>query len=137
MAAGQERRFRNPHAIFILTKLHFREWNNHNANIITCPVPDVKHMRQLCSHGVSKRIVTSSLNPAFSPRRRRIVHRPLENPDGLGLRWQAEYDTAFTPESAILPRRYRAISTHSFMSPVVHPKMIWASQSSALRATSI
>ena len=42
MTAGQEGRFRNPHAVFILTELHFREWNNHNADIITCPAPDVK-----------------------------------------------------------------------------------------------
>ena len=42
MAAGQERRFRNPHAIFVLTELHFREWNDHNTNIITRPPPDVK-----------------------------------------------------------------------------------------------
>ena len=42
MTAGQERRFRNPHAIFVLTELHFREWNDHNADIITPLVPDVK-----------------------------------------------------------------------------------------------
>ena len=32
VAAGQQGGFGNPHAVFILTKLHFREWNDHNGS---------------------------------------------------------------------------------------------------------
>lgn len=42
VTAGQERGFGNPHAVFILTQLHFRERNNHNARKLTCSLPDVK-----------------------------------------------------------------------------------------------
>lgn len=42
VAAGQERRFGNPYAVFILTKLHFREWNDHSAHIITRRASGVK-----------------------------------------------------------------------------------------------
>jgi len=31
VASGQETGFGNPNAIFVLTHLHFREWNDHNA----------------------------------------------------------------------------------------------------------
>jgi hypothetical protein len=31
VAAGEQRRFGNPHAVFILTELHFREWNDHSS----------------------------------------------------------------------------------------------------------
>jgi hypothetical protein len=42
VAAGQQRGFGNPHAIFILTELHFREWNDHNGHKLTCFALDVK-----------------------------------------------------------------------------------------------
>jgi hypothetical protein len=42
VAAGQQGGFGNPHAVFILTELHFREWNNHNGNKVTCFALDVK-----------------------------------------------------------------------------------------------
>lgn len=42
VAAGQQGGFGNPHAVFVLTKLHFREWNDHNGNKVTCFASDVK-----------------------------------------------------------------------------------------------
>ena len=42
VAAGQPGGFGNPHAIFILTELHFREWNDHNGHKVTCSALDVK-----------------------------------------------------------------------------------------------
>jgi hypothetical protein len=42
VAAGQQGGFGNPHAIFILPELHFREWNDHNGHKVTCSVLDVK-----------------------------------------------------------------------------------------------
>ena len=42
MAAGQQGGFGNPHAVFVLTKLHFREWNDHNRHKVTCFALDVK-----------------------------------------------------------------------------------------------
>ncbi|MGA2181113.1 MAG: hypothetical protein ABSH15_16220 [Verrucomicrobiota bacterium] len=42
MAAGQQGGFGNPHAIFILTELHFREWNDHNGHKVTSSASDVK-----------------------------------------------------------------------------------------------
>ena len=42
VTTGQERGFGNPHAVFILTQLHFRERNNHNGRKLTCSLPDVK-----------------------------------------------------------------------------------------------
>ena len=42
VTAGQERGFGNPHAVFILAQLHFRERNNHNGRKLTCSLPDVK-----------------------------------------------------------------------------------------------
>ena len=42
MTTGQQQRFGNPHAVFILTKLHFRERNNHGGRKLTCSMPDVK-----------------------------------------------------------------------------------------------
>ena len=42
VAAGEQRRFGNPHAVFILTELHFRERNNHGSRKLTCSMPDVK-----------------------------------------------------------------------------------------------
>lgn len=42
MAARQQRRFGNPHAVFILPELHFREWNDHNAVTVTRSASGVK-----------------------------------------------------------------------------------------------
>jgi len=42
MTTWQQRRFGDPHAVFILANLHFRERNNHSAYRLTCPIPDVK-----------------------------------------------------------------------------------------------
>ena len=42
VAAGQQGGLGNPHAIFILTELHFREWNDHNGHKVTCSALDVK-----------------------------------------------------------------------------------------------
>lgn len=42
VAAGQERRFRNPNAVFVLTKSHFRERNNHGAATVTRQATAVK-----------------------------------------------------------------------------------------------
>ena len=42
MAAGQQGGLGNPHPAFILTKLHFREWNDHNGHKVTCFALDVK-----------------------------------------------------------------------------------------------
>ena len=42
MAAGQEAGLGNPHAVFILTELHFRERNNHDGRKLTCSMTDVK-----------------------------------------------------------------------------------------------
>jgi hypothetical protein len=42
VAAGQQRRFGNPHAVFVLSELNFREWNNHNGSKIAYLAPDVK-----------------------------------------------------------------------------------------------
>jgi len=42
VAAGQQGGFGNPYAIFILTELHFRRWNDHNGHKITCFASDVK-----------------------------------------------------------------------------------------------
>jgi hypothetical protein len=38
----QQDGFRNPHAIFILPKLHFGQWNNHDGFIVACFLRDVK-----------------------------------------------------------------------------------------------
>jgi len=42
VAARQQSGFGNPHAIFILTELHFRKWNDHNGHKVTSSAPDVK-----------------------------------------------------------------------------------------------
>ncbi len=42
VATGQQGGLGNPQAIFILTELHFREWNNHNGHNITGFASDVK-----------------------------------------------------------------------------------------------
>jgi hypothetical protein len=42
MAAGKQRRFCNPHAVFIPPDLHFREWNDHGAATVTRPAAAVK-----------------------------------------------------------------------------------------------
>ncbi len=42
MATGQQGGFGNPHAVFILSKLHFREWNDHSGHKVTCFGSDVK-----------------------------------------------------------------------------------------------
>jgi hypothetical protein len=42
VAAGQQNRFGNPDAVFILTELHFREWNDHDGHKITRFALDVK-----------------------------------------------------------------------------------------------
>ena len=42
VAARQQSGFGNPNAVFILTKLHFREWNDHNGHKVTRFVLDVK-----------------------------------------------------------------------------------------------
>jgi hypothetical protein len=42
MTTGQQRRFGDPHAVFILTNLHFRERNNHNECKLTWIRSDVK-----------------------------------------------------------------------------------------------
>ncbi len=42
VTAGQERRFGDPHAVFILTKLNFREWNDHSGRIVTRRAAGVK-----------------------------------------------------------------------------------------------
>jgi|GEM_PF-1587790 hypothetical protein len=42
VAAGQQGGFGNPHAVFILSKLHLREWNDHNGHHVTCFALDVK-----------------------------------------------------------------------------------------------
>jgi hypothetical protein len=42
VAAGQQGGFGNPHAIFILTELHFRKWNDHNGHKVTSSASDVK-----------------------------------------------------------------------------------------------
>jgi hypothetical protein len=42
VAAGQQGGFGNPHAIFILTELHFREWNDHSGHTLARFVLDVK-----------------------------------------------------------------------------------------------
>jgi hypothetical protein len=38
----QQRRFGNPHAVFILSQLHFGERNNHGAATLTRPPTFVK-----------------------------------------------------------------------------------------------
>jgi hypothetical protein len=42
VAAGQQGGFRNPHAVFILTQLHFGKWNNHGGLTAACFLPGVK-----------------------------------------------------------------------------------------------
>jgi len=42
VAAGQQGGFGNPDAVFILTELHFREWNDHNGHKVTSSASDVK-----------------------------------------------------------------------------------------------
>ena len=42
VTTGQQQRFGDPYAVFILTELHFRERNNHNGCKLTCSMPDVK-----------------------------------------------------------------------------------------------
>jgi hypothetical protein len=42
VAAGQQGGFGNPDAVFILTELHFREWNDHNGHKLTRFALDVK-----------------------------------------------------------------------------------------------
>ena len=42
VATGQQGGFGNPDAVFILTKLHFREWNDHNGHKLTRFASDVK-----------------------------------------------------------------------------------------------
>ena len=42
VTTGQQRRFGNPNAVFILTNLHFRERHNHGGGKLTCPRLDVK-----------------------------------------------------------------------------------------------
>lgn len=42
VATGQQGGFGNPHAVFILSELHFREWNNHNGHKLTRFALDVK-----------------------------------------------------------------------------------------------
>jgi hypothetical protein len=42
MAAGQQTGLGNPHAVFVLSELHFGEWNNHRGQILTWPAVVVK-----------------------------------------------------------------------------------------------
>ena len=42
VTTGQQQRFGDPYAVFIPTKLHFRERNNHDGRKLTCSMPDVK-----------------------------------------------------------------------------------------------
>ena len=42
VATGQQDGFGNPDAVFILTELHFREWNDHNGHKVTRFASDVK-----------------------------------------------------------------------------------------------
>jgi hypothetical protein len=42
VATGQQSGFRNPHAVFIQTELHFRKWNDHNGHNLTRFALDVK-----------------------------------------------------------------------------------------------
>ena len=42
VTTGQQGGFGNPDAVFILTELHFREWNDHNGCTVTCFALDVK-----------------------------------------------------------------------------------------------
>ena len=42
VATGQQRRSGDPHAVFILTKLNFREWNDHSGRIVTRRASGVK-----------------------------------------------------------------------------------------------
>jgi hypothetical protein len=42
VATGQQGGFGNPDAVFILSELHFRKWNNHNTHMLTRFGLDVK-----------------------------------------------------------------------------------------------
>lgn len=42
VTAGEQIGFGNPHAVFISTELHFREWNNHSAVTIARRASGVK-----------------------------------------------------------------------------------------------
>ena len=42
VAAGQQRRFRNPYPVLVAPHLNFRDGNNHPGNSLTRPNADVK-----------------------------------------------------------------------------------------------
>jgi hypothetical protein len=42
VTAGQQGGLGNPHTVFILTELYFREWNDHNGHKVTSSASDVK-----------------------------------------------------------------------------------------------
>ncbi len=42
VAAGQQSGFGNPDAVFILSELHFRKWNDHSDHKVPCFALDVK-----------------------------------------------------------------------------------------------
>jgi hypothetical protein len=43
MTAGQQRGFGNPHAVFILSKIDFRQWNNHRGIKLTHAALSANH----------------------------------------------------------------------------------------------
>jgi hypothetical protein len=53
--------FGNPHAIFILTELHFREWNDHNGLKVTFSASDVKEA--MFPRHTGPRLNPSTFNP--------------------------------------------------------------------------
>jgi hypothetical protein len=42
VTTGQEAAFGNPDTVFVLTKLHFRKWNDHNAAMVARRLSGVK-----------------------------------------------------------------------------------------------
>ncbi|MGA3284159.1 MAG: hypothetical protein ABSD57_06855 [Verrucomicrobiota bacterium] len=75
--------------------------------------------------------LTSSLIPAFSPRRRRIVHRPLENSRDWICRIFIRKTRIGRQPFPLLGERIKGEGerkTQISSAPVVHPKMILAAE---------
>jgi|ERR1017187_1353582 hypothetical protein len=88
VAAGQQSGFGNPHAIFILPELHFREWNDHNGHKVTCSALDVKE-------AMFPRQTGPRLNPSTpwrgEAKRRRLNPQPAE--------WLMSFQNGNVPKS--------------------------------------
>jgi len=83
VAAGQQAGFGDPHAVFVLTELHFRKWNDHNAATVTRPVSGVKrHVEELNPRESAQ---NTEMNPTPHP-------KPSPRPPGRGGEGQSRLE---------------------------------------------